>query len=231
MTTLLIVPSTPEPPADRGTTTPRAGTASLRDRKRLRARRDLQRAAIDMVEERGYAATTIDDICTVAEVSRSSFFRYFGTKEAVFGADLIAEETEAVWREPRTRTLDDLCELICTTYQGLSAEDYDLERRRIAILGSVPELRPYLADEILRPFPLMVGYVAAMLDMPATSVRVHTMAGAVVGILAGRFLPVDDQPVTLPATLDEAIAAIREAFADFAALAPQLAGGTAPSRG
>lgn len=204
-----------------------APAGSLRDRKRVRARRDLQRAAVTLVERDGYQATTIEDICAAAEVSKSSFFRYFGSKEAVFRADLIEEATRAVWSEPRARSLDDLCELICATYQGLSEDDYDLERRRIMILQSVPELRPSLSDEALRPFPLIVGYVAAMLGQPAGSIHVRTMAGAVFGIISGPYLPVGGDPVELPATIDEAVAEIRGAFADFAELAPRLLSGPA----
>lgn len=41
----------------------------------------------ELVLTRGYDATTIDDICAAAEISRSTFFRYFPSKEdAVFGA-------------------------------------------------------------------------------------------------------------------------------------------------
>jgi AcrR family transcriptional regulator len=39
--------------------------------------------AIDLFVERGYEETTIDDICSVAGISRSSFFRYFHSKEDV----------------------------------------------------------------------------------------------------------------------------------------------------
>jgi AcrR family transcriptional regulator len=39
--------------------------------------------AIDLFVERGYEETTIDDICAVADISRSTFFRYFRSKEDV----------------------------------------------------------------------------------------------------------------------------------------------------
>jgi hypothetical protein len=35
--------------------------------------------------ERGYDATTVDDICAAAEISRSTFFRYFPTKKDALG--------------------------------------------------------------------------------------------------------------------------------------------------
>ncbi len=47
----------------------------------------------DLVLERGYEETTVDDICAAAEISRSTFFRYFPSKEeALFGASIDAGE-------------------------------------------------------------------------------------------------------------------------------------------
>lgn len=47
----------------------------------------------DLVLERGYESTTVEDICAVAEISRSTFFRYFPSKEdALFGGMLDAGE-------------------------------------------------------------------------------------------------------------------------------------------
>ena len=89
---------------------------SLRARKRLRTRRDLQCAAIGLVEHRGYENTSVEDVCEEAEVSRSTFFRYFGSKD------------------PSDHTLTGLCELICSTYRELSPEQFEQERRRIRLL-------------------------------------------------------------------------------------------------
>jgi len=40
--------------------------------------------ALDLFLKNGYEQTTIDDICAVAGISRSTFFRYFPAKEDVF---------------------------------------------------------------------------------------------------------------------------------------------------
>lgn len=45
--------------------------------------------AIELFTERGYEGTTIDDICEVAGISRSTFFRYFPTKEDVLLRDYV----------------------------------------------------------------------------------------------------------------------------------------------
>jgi AcrR family transcriptional regulator len=63
----------------------------LRERKRISTRRALEEAALALFSQRGFSRTTIDEIASRAEVSRSTFFRYFGSKESV----LFAPDDEA----------------------------------------------------------------------------------------------------------------------------------------
>ena len=58
----------------------------LRQRKLQETRERLTRAAMALFLERGFEATTIDDIATAADVSRRSFFHYFASKEDVVAA-------------------------------------------------------------------------------------------------------------------------------------------------
>ncbi len=59
-------------------------TASgLRERKKLKTKEAIQREAMRLFEEQGYEETTIDQIAAAAEISPSTFFNYFPTKEDV----------------------------------------------------------------------------------------------------------------------------------------------------
>jgi AcrR family transcriptional regulator len=62
----------------------------LRSRKKLKTRLAIEDAALALFDEQGYDATTVEHIAAVAEVSTTTFFRYFPSKADV----LLAEHGE-----------------------------------------------------------------------------------------------------------------------------------------
>jgi AcrR family transcriptional regulator len=66
-----------------GVITPAADRSlPLRERKKLRTRRALADAALRLFTENGLGSTTLEDLAAEAEVSKSTFFRFFPAKEA-----------------------------------------------------------------------------------------------------------------------------------------------------
>jgi len=65
---------TTQPPGDR--------SLPLRERKKLRTRRALAEAALRLFTANGFDATTLEELADEADVSKSTFFRFFPAKEA-----------------------------------------------------------------------------------------------------------------------------------------------------
>lgn len=54
----------------------------LRSRKKAQSRRDIERAMLELVLDRGYEDVTVGDVCERACVSKKTFFNYFPSKDA-----------------------------------------------------------------------------------------------------------------------------------------------------
>jgi AcrR family transcriptional regulator len=74
----------------------------LRSRTRRAMRAEVAAIALDLFLDQGFDNTTVEQITAAAGISRSSFFRYFPTKEDVFLGDLV-EYGERILRTLRER--------------------------------------------------------------------------------------------------------------------------------
>jgi AcrR family transcriptional regulator len=74
----------------------------LRERKKARLREQIQSVALALYRERGYEATTVEEICKRVEVSQPTFYNYFPSKEAI-----PAEHAMRGFGEPLKQLLSD----------------------------------------------------------------------------------------------------------------------------
>jgi TetR/AcrR family transcriptional repressor of nem operon len=72
-----------------------------KDPERGDARSRLLEAARDMIRAKGYSATTVDDLCRAAGVTKGAFFHHFENKEAlgVAAAEYWAQTTSALFAQ------------------------------------------------------------------------------------------------------------------------------------
>ena len=55
----------------------------LRERKKARTHQGIVDAAVEVFRERGYERTTVEEIVRRVEISQPTFYKYFGSKDAV----------------------------------------------------------------------------------------------------------------------------------------------------
>ncbi|MEU0007074.1 TetR family transcriptional regulator [Streptomyces sp. NPDC006314] len=133
----------PRTPADRP-------QPSLRERKKIKTRETIRQATYDLVAEQGYDATTIEQIADRAEVSPSTVFRYFPTKEDIVLTD---EYDPILLEELRARPADEpwpdsiryvMREAIRTGVE----EDAEVARLRTRLMVEVPAVRSRMMESM-----------------------------------------------------------------------------------
>jgi len=155
----------------------------LRERKKAKTKAAIQHHALRLFRERGYAETTIEQIAEAAEVSPSTFFRYYPTKEDVVLTEFMDSATfELMVNAPAELSpLRAILYAVHETFGRMSPEDLDLEFTRNELIESVPELRRGMLAEMTRPIELLVEAMAIRLDRPADDADLRLFAGAVIG--------------------------------------------------
>ncbi|MBM2621447.1 TetR family transcriptional regulator [Actinoplanes sp. LDG1-06] len=168
---------------------PGAG-AGLRERKKAKTRAAIREAAMDLFNSQGYAATTVEQIAEAAEVSPSTFFRYFPTKEDVVLIDdydpLIVEAIRA--QPPELPVVDALLLGMREVFEHLTEEEWASERRRQELFRSVPELLARQMQATVSAIDLLTGVIAERMGVPRDNTGARALAGAFVGV-ALTFLP------------------------------------------
>ncbi|HLI40994.1 MAG TPA: TetR family transcriptional regulator [Streptosporangiaceae bacterium] len=173
----------------RGSDGPRP--AGLRERKKARTRASIREHAVRLFREQGYQATTVEQIAEAAEVSPSTFFRYFPTKEdVVLQDDLDVRFIEALQRQPAH--LGPFAAVRAATREAFASyteADLDLVRQTTALMTAVPEIRARAVDEFVRTMAIMGEALAKRAGRPADDLAVRTAAGAIVGVMMATAIP------------------------------------------
>jgi AcrR family transcriptional regulator len=188
----------------------------LRERKKARTRAAIQAAALSRFREQGYDATTVQQIAAAAEVSESTFFRYFRTKaEVVLWDEFDPLVVEEFGRQPAGLSpVAAVRGALRAAFARLSPEQLDEQRERTRLAVAVPELRAMMLDQVTQAISLLAGQVAERTGRSPDDPAVLALGGAVVGaMIAVTFAVADDAAADLPALLDQALAELEAGFA------------------
>jgi AcrR family transcriptional regulator len=202
----------------------------LRERKKLRTRRALADAALRLFAEKGFDATTIDELADAAEVSKSTFFRFFPAKEAAAieaEAELWTAYLSALAEDPLPGTvLTGLHDTLVAAATGLDAswdERFVATRRLIA---GEPALLAYVEHYRAGVRGQVADCLAARLGLEPDDLRLPILAELAVAAwsIAGRHWVRNGARGGRKALIrrfDEAVNAIPDSL--------RLEGGTAPA--
>jgi AcrR family transcriptional regulator len=164
---------------------PMTTSTGLRERKKLKIRRLIQREAFRLFHDQGYEETTIEQIAAAAEVSASTFFRYFATKEDVVLTDdydpLLQPTIEN--RPPNELPLETMRNAICGMLKNILKEDREEILERISLVLRVPTLQARYWQEHQRMLHQFAGQLAARTGRADNEFGVRIAAAVLLGAL------------------------------------------------
>jgi AcrR family transcriptional regulator len=164
----------PAPPARPG----------LRERKKAKTRAAIREQALRLIGEQGYDATTVEQIAEAAEVSPSTFFRYFPTKEDV----VLQDDMELLWidalraQPPEVGTITAIRASVGAAFANISADDMATLRETMNLALSIPAVRARMLDEFSRTSQVLADAIAERSGRSPADFEVVTAAGAVLGV-------------------------------------------------
>jgi len=168
----------------------------LRERKKAKTRLAIREHAMALFKDQGYDKTTVEQIAAAAEVSPSTFFRYFPSKEEVvlqddYDALLIAAfHAQQVEVPPLQALRNAISEVFLSMPEGQQAEEAD----RIRLMTEVPELRARMLTQVSEMIQMLAEAVAERVGRQSDDFEVRTFAGALVGVALGIAASSGDDP-------------------------------------
>lgn len=188
---------------------------SLRERKKAKTRAAIQQHALRFFREQGYRATTVEQIAEEAEISPSTFFRYFPTKEdVVLNDEYDARFIDAFNAEPPDISpIKAMRSSIQSVYDSMSIAERTSEHERARLIFSVPELRTAYMNNLTEQMQMISNVVAKRVNRDPNDTAVRTFAGALFGVgLSVIFTQVENSDLDAFALLDEALSYLEDGF-------------------
>jgi AcrR family transcriptional regulator len=171
-------------PRTPATAAPRGG---LRERKKVRTRQAIRAAAYRLFAEQGYDATPVDQIADAADVSPSTVFRYFPTKEDIVLTDEYDDEMAAVLRgrpadEPPLASVGFVVRAVIGRMLTDPATREEMVRRE-ELVRDVPAIRARVHESMSATGCLLGGIIGERTGRPADDLEVRVFTAAVFGAL------------------------------------------------
>jgi AcrR family transcriptional regulator len=169
------------PPWPGGPARPATG---LRERKKQKTKEAIHRAAMRLFARRGYEETTIEQIAAAVEISPSTFFNYFPTKEDVVMLDIYDPMTIRLLKErPKDEPLNVAFRRVLEGLDAIFERDRELMMARGRLMMEVPELRARLWDELERTQSFVIELLAERAGRKPDDFELRVTARVVIAAL------------------------------------------------
>jgi AcrR family transcriptional regulator len=146
---------------------PESAAGSRAAAQRLKMRRELAAAAMELFATKGYEATTVDEIAGAAGVARRTFFRHFRSKEEAIFPDhddtLVRAEAVLDAAPPHENPLDTVCRGIKEVMRMYAASPA-VSVARYRLTREVPTLREAEIASVARYERLFTRYLLGHFD-------------------------------------------------------------------
>ncbi|WP_436847658.1 TetR/AcrR family transcriptional regulator [Streptomyces avermitilis] len=155
----------------------------LRERKKLKTRIAIRDATYALIQEQGYDATTIEQIAERAEVSPSTVFRYFPTKEDIVLTD---EYDPVIEKELAARPADEPWteSLRHSVHKAIGfgfTEEPDVSRLRTQLMVEVPAVRSRMMESMSVTGGMLCRIIAGRTGRDPASLEVRVFAMSLIG--------------------------------------------------
>jgi AcrR family transcriptional regulator len=171
-------------------------TLGLRQRKKLKTMAAIQREAIRLFLEKGFQATTIEEIAEAVEISPSTFFNYFSSKEEVVLQDDLDPVIVAAFnaQPPELSPVAALRNAMRSVFSGLTPEQGALLRQRTGLIQRDPETRAAMLNQFTGMVDQVADVLEARVGERASDFAVRNLAGAIIGVLMSAVLAAASDP-------------------------------------
>jgi AcrR family transcriptional regulator len=195
-----------------------SSSPGLRERKKQKTRWAIQEHALRLFQEQGYEQTTVDQIAAAAEISPSTFFRYFKSKEDV----VLQDEYDPVLAQAladapaSTPVVAAVRRALRAAFAEFGPGEQQRIYQRVSLMLAVPALRRTLLDSFTENMNVITEGVARRTGRQPDDFLVRTFAGACFGVWLSALLGWAEAggKEDLTELMDRAIAPLESGFAE-----------------
>ncbi len=185
-----------------------------RGRPRLTTRGEITHVALTLFIERGFDSVTVDDIAASCGIGRSTFFRYFPSKNDLPWGEfelLLQELRRGLAAIPLSVDLVDALRSAIISFNAVPAEEIPYHRDRMRLLLGTPSLVAHSTLRYESWRQVIADFVADRLKLDPRSAPALTMGWVCLGIsLAAYELWLDQEDSSLAQLMEQGFESARE---------------------